>query len=468
MRGRRARTARGRPPEVVTPEPFETISAVATPPGRGAIAVVRTSGTATRAVAARVFRARGALRPRLATLGTIVDEAGAEIDEGLALFFPAPHSYTGEDVLELHVHGSPVVVRETLAALFAAGARLATPGEFTRRAFLHGKLDLSAAEAVADLIDAESRSAARAAHARLGGGLLAAVGAQRERLETILGELSGTLDFPDEVPEPPRVRLNAEIAAVQAALARLAAGFETGRLVREGVGVAIVGPPNAGKSSLLNALLGDERALVSELAGTTRDTIEESFGLDGLRIRLIDTAGIRSHAGRLEAQGIARSERALEAARIVLVVVDGSRRLDEEARALLARTRERERVVIFNKRDLGTAGYEEREPSEAQALCVSVLDASDLARIRTALTAAIGIDAPDLERPHLATARQADCVQAALRALGRAALTLAEGYPIDLLAGDLVEASAALGELGGDAATEAILDVVFARFCIGK
>jgi tRNA modification GTPase len=359
-------------------------------------------------------------------------------------------------------------VQETLGAMIAAGARYANPGEFTRRAFLHGKLDLSAAEAVADLIDAESRSAARAARARLAGGLLDAVGAQRARLATILEELSGTLDFPDEVPEPPRTRLESEIGEIRTALGALAQTFEVGRLVREGVAVAIVGPPNAGKSSLLNALLGEDRALVSELAGTTRDTIEESFALDGMRVRLIDTAGIRTHADRLEAAGIARSERALDVARIALVVVDGSAALDPWARDLLERTRARSRVVIFNKRDLGTRGYDAREAAERDALSVSVLDREDLARIRAALRDAVGIDAPDLERPHLATARQADCVLAALRALERAAATLAEGQPIDLIAGDLVEASAALGELSGDAATEAILDAVFARFCIGK
>lgn len=390
------------------------------------------------------------------------------IDEGLALFFPAPNSYTGEDVLELHVHGSPVVAREVVGALLAAGARLATPGEFTRRAFLNGKLDLSAAEAVADLIDAETRSAARAAQGRLAGGLLAVVEAQRKRLATILEELSGTLDFPEEVAEPPRERLRGEVAAIAAALDALARSWEVGRLVREGVSVAIVGPPNAGKSSLLNALLGEDRALVSELPGTTRDTIEESFGLDGVRVRLIDTAGIRAHADRLEAAGIARSERTLDAARIALVVVDGSTPLDSGARTLLERTRGRARVVLFNKRDAGTRGFDSRDPAERDALSVSVLDAGDVERVCTAIRNALGIDAPDLERPHLATARQADCVLAAMRALARAAQTLDDGQPIDLLAPDLVEASAALGELTGDAVTEEVLDAVFARFCIGK
>lgn len=432
------------------------------------MAIIRTSGSDVPSMAARVFRSRGPLLARRATLGEVLDAQGEPIDQGLGLLFAAPHSYTGEDVLELHVHGSPVVAREVLASLVAAGARLATPGEFTRRAFLNGKLDLSAAEAVAELVEAESKSAARAARGRLAGGLVTVVRAQRGRLGTLLAELSGTLDFPDEVLEPPRFELRAELGEIDARLRALEESWEIGRLVREGVSVAIVGPPNAGKSSLLNALLRDDRALVSEIAGTTRDTIEESFALDGFRVRLIDTAGIRGHADRLEAAGIARSERALEAARLALVVVDGSQALDSAARDLLLRTRGRPRIVVFNKRDLGTLGFDERGPDEHDALCVSLLAEQDVERVGAALLCAIAGDGPDLERPHLATARQADCVLAARQALARALETLGAGHEVDLIVADLVEASAALGELTGDAVKNEILDAVFARFCIGK
>ncbi len=409
----------------------------------------------------------------MATLGDVVDERGAPIDRGLALFFPAPHSYTGEDVLELHVHGSPVVARETLTSVLACGARLAAPGEFTRRAFLRGKIDLSAAEAVADLIDAETRSAARAARAQLAGGLQTEVASVRAHVGTILEELAATLDFPDEVIEPPRERLRGEIEGICGHLFAMSRSWEIGRLVRDGPSVAIVGPPNAGKSSLLNALLGDERALVSEHAGTTRDTIEESFGVDGIRVRLIDTAGIREHADQLEAAGIARTERALEDARLALVVMDGSRPLGPDELMLLARTRGKRRIVIFNKRDLGTAAHDAREIDEGDALLVSVLDSGDVARIREAIRRAFDAvteneNEVDLERPHLATARQADCALAAQRALETAVQTLEAGEPIDLITPDLVEAYGALGELTGDAVTEEILDGIFARFCIGK
>jgi tRNA modification GTPase len=371
--------------------------------------------------------------------------------------------------LELHVHGSPAVVRETLIAAFEAGARQAEPGEFTRRAFLAGKLDLSAAEAVADLIDAERRATARAALARLSGGLASEVDLLRGRLERILEELAAALDFPDEVPAPQAQALSEEIEAVRAALSGLAGNWERGRLVREGTSVAIVGPPNAGKSSLLNALLGADRAIVSDLPGTTRDTLDETLALGVVAARLIDTAGIRSGAGRLEAAGIARSEAALAEARIALVVVDGSAPLSTEAADVLRRTRGRPRLVFFNKADLGRAGFEAREDPEREALAGSTRERADVEAVREALATLAGAgDEVDLSRPHLGTARQAGAVVEAGAALDAARETLRAGAPVDLIAADLGAAVRALGELTGREADERLLDAIFARFCIGK
>jgi tRNA modification GTPase len=448
---------------------LETIAAIATAPGRGAIAIVRVSGPDARAVGERVFRAERPLEARVATRGRVVASDGATLDDALALYFPAPHSYTGQDVLELHVHGSPAVAREVLSAMLAAGARMAGPGEFTRRAFLAGKLDLSAAEAVADLIAAEHAGAARAAAARLSGGLAREVERIRATLAAMLEELAAAIDFPDEVESPSGSELVSRLAPLRAELAELATSWERGRLVREGVAIAIVGPPNAGKSSLLNALLGADRALVAATPGTTRDTIEESLALDGLVARAIDTAGLRASDDAVERAGIARSERALAEATVALVVVDGSRPLSSEARDLLARTRGRERVVYFNKRDLGAQGYAEREDAERDALFGSIFERASVEEVRTALRArAADGEVPDTARPHLGTARQADAVLAALRSLEPAAATLAAGAPVDLAAGDLAAAYAALGELTGSAASEAVLDAIFARFCIGK
>jgi tRNA modification GTPase len=444
----------------------ETIAALATPPGRGAIAIVRVSGPQTLPIAQRIIPGTR-LQPRYAHYVAIVDERGAAIDRGVAIFAPQPHSYTGEDMLELQVHGSPVIVRELLRVLIACGARPAEPGEFTRRAFMHGKMDLHAAAAVADLIDAETRSAARAALANLGGGLASEVNALRAQLTAIVEECSGAVDFPEEVPDPESSRVLHELDAIVAALQRLQRDGEVGWLLREGVTVAIVGPPNAGKSSLLNALLGEERAIVSEIPGTTRDTIEESIVIDGVRVRLVDTAGIREHADRLEAAGIKRSQRALAGARIALLVLDGSVPLSGEAQTLLGETAKRERVVFFNKADLGESGA--REAAIDDAISGSVYEPGTIRALHAAI-ARVGWagETPDLERPHLASAREFAAITQALHTLEAARITLREGAPIDLIVGDLQEAYAFLGHVTGDVAAEEVLSGVFSRFCIGK
>jgi tRNA modification GTPase len=445
----------------------ETIAAIATPPGRGAIAIVRVSGPQARTLAASVAPSVRRLRARHAHYTEIVDEDGRTIDRGIVVFAPAPHSYTGEDTLELQVHGSPVVAREVLRTLLVRGARLAEPGEFTRRAFMYGKLDLHAASAVADLIDAETRSAARAALANLGGGLATRVRALRDRLTAIVEECSGAIDFPEEVPDPDRGRVDAVLAEVLDDLQRLRRDGEVGRLVREGLTVAIVGPPNAGKSSLLNALLGEERAIVSEVAGTTRDTIEESIVTDGVRLRLVDTAGIRAHADRIETEGIARTQRALASARVALVVIDGSQALDDEARNVLAQTAGGERIVFFNKADLGEVGA--RQAAISGAVVGSVREPGTVRMILAAIArAGWNGETPDLERPHLASLREFDAANVAIAALEEARTTLRGGHPIDLIAGDLQTAFAALGHVTGEVAADEVLTGVFARFCIGK
>jgi tRNA modification GTPase len=353
--------------------------------------------------------------------------------------------------------------------LLQAGARAAAPGEFTRRAFLNGKIDLSAAEAVADVIAAESQAAARAAQANLAGALRAAIDEARRPLLAIVEELSGAIDYPDEIPEPQSAAVQNALHDVDAALAQLEGDWERGRLIREGVSVAIVGPPNAGKSTVLNGLLGEERAIVSPYPGTTRDTIEEAFVVDGIAVRAIDTAGLRTTDEPIERSGIARTRSALEAATLALVVVDGSEPLSADAQGVLRETRPRPRVVLFNKRDLGGAGHAQREPAEDDAMWGSAHEPQTIADLRAAVvrTAANGTTI-DLTRPHLASARQADAVARARAALADAIATVAAGEPLDLAVPALVAAVAALGEITGAEATEAILSGIFSRFCVGK
>ena len=370
-------------------------------------------------------------------------------------------------MLELQIHGSPVVAREVVRAMLACGAELAAPGEFTRRAFVNGKIGLHAAAAVADLIDAQTRSAARAALANFDSGLANEVRAVRSELATILQELEGTIDFPDEVPEPERGGLKERLAPIRTRLERLRRDGELGKIVREGLGVAIIGPPNAGKSSLLNALLGTQRAIVSEIPGTTRDTIEESIVVDGVPVQLIDTAGIRAHADRLEAQGIARTERALEGAAIALVVVDGSQPPDPGARRLLDRTQGRPRILFLNKADLGT------DPAFAaqwpEAIAGSVRDHGTLEKLRLAIaTTGWSGERFDATRPHLASLYEFEAADAALRALGRAGEALDALEPIDFVANELAHAFYQLGHVSEQAAAEEIVTGIFSRFCVGK
>ncbi|MGC1381008.1 MAG: GTPase, partial [Candidatus Baltobacteraceae bacterium] len=303
--------------------------------------------------------------------------------------------------------------------------------------------------------------------ANLGGGLADEVRGLRKSLAVVLEELAGAIDFPEEVPEPDRARLADRLQPIRTRLEELRRDGELGRLVREGLAVAIVGPPNAGKSSLLNALLGTERAIVSEEPGTTRDTIEETLAIDGVPVRLVDTAGIRAHADRIEAFGIERTERALERVRIALVVLDGSVPLHSEAHALLERTRGRERILFLNKADLGSRGA--REVEDPAAIAGSVRDPKTVERLRRAIAElGWGGERFDLERPHIASLREFEGVNAALDALGLALRALESNQPVDFAATDLQRAFSALGHVSEPVAAEEVLDGVFSRFCIGK
>ena len=431
----------------------DTIAAVATPAGRGGVGVVRVSGPAVPRIAAAVF---GALpEPRVAAFGVFRDRRGEPIDQGLALYFPAPHSYTGEAVLELHGHGGPIVMQALLAACIDAGARLAEPGEFTRRAFLEGKLDLAQAEAVADLIDAASREAARSALRSLSGEFSAAIGALQAKLVELRALTEAMLDFPEEeVDALHREDAAVRLADVHQALEQVLAKSRQGSLLRTGIHVVLAGRPNVGKSSLLNRLAGEERAIVTPVAGTTRDALREPVQIEGVPLIVVDTAGLRESRDEIERLGIQRTQRELERADLVLAVFEaghGGERLDLPAATA--------RIDVYNKVDLAP-GFS----APAGAIAVSAKTGEGLEALRRLILQAAGWSSSG-EPLFLARERH-------LRALEQAAQHLAaaagETRRWEFFAEELRLAHGALGRITGEFSADDLLGEIFSRFCIGK
>ena len=452
----------------------DLIAAVATPPGPGGVGIVRLSGPGAHRAAAQVFRPmqRGALTDapdRLLVYGTVLGPEGEGIDRGLAFVSRAPHSYTGEDTAELQCHGSPVVLGLVLEALYQAGARPARPGEFTQRAFLNGRLDLTQAEAVIDLIEADSARAVRNAAGQLAGALSRRIGGVYDALTDLMAHFCAVLDYPDEDLDPFRAEGMAAVLAEQgAALAALLQTAARGRRLRDGVVCALVGRPNAGKSSLLNALAGYERAIVTDRPGTTRDTVEAAVSLAELPFRLIDTAGLRASDDPAEQLGVARSRAAMDEADVVLLVCDGTASPGDEERALLAELGERA-VVVRSKADRPAVwdalpGSETVVVSARTGAGLAELEAV-LGRRGAALLPAVRAGAQGLM---LTNARQTDAVRRALEAVRRAEEGLGAGLPPDLLLTDVEDALAALGELTGRTVREDVTDRIFSRFCVGK
>ena len=446
----------------------DTIAAVSTPPGRGGIGIVRVSGPRAgemaRAVAGRLPE------PRVATSARFLAGDGETLDTGLALWFPAPRSYTGEDTLELQGHGGPVVLDRVAGRIFSLGARPARPGEFTERAFLNGKLDLAQAEAVADLIDAATHEAARLARRSLDGALSERVNAAVAELVEIRTFIEGALDFPDEeVPDLPEDLLAERLDRVRRAVAGARGTAARGNLLREGFGVVIVGRPNVGKSSLLNRLVGRERAIVTEVPGTTRDTLHEPMQVDGLPLRVVDTAGLHPTDDPVERIGIERTWAAVEEADAVLAVVDDRRGLEDADREILDRIPDRlPRVVVRNKIDLTGAPAGERGSGAGLIrIRLSARTGEGVDRLCERLKALAGYE-PRAEGLFMARRRHLVALDEALAALDAAKRGGEEGAGSELVAEDLRLAQRALGEITGEFTTDDLLGSIFATFCIGK
>ncbi len=442
----------------------DTIAAVATAPGRAGIGVVRVSGPAVRAIIAGILGRKP--EPRAATLCGFRDATGGTLDRGLALFFPAPHSYTGEDVLELHGHGGPAVLRLVLRRCLDLGARPAQPGEFTRRAFLNDKLDLAQAESVADLIDASSEAAARGAMRSLAGEFSARIGHLVSALIELRALVEATLDFPDEeIDFLERGDAFKRLAQLRAELGEVQRAAEQGRILREGARCVLIGQPNVGKSSLLNRLAGDEVAIVTEIPGTTRDPLRHELVIDGVPVHVIDTAGLRESEEPVEKIGIERAWREIYQADVALLVVDVTRGMADADRTILARLPEKvKNIFIFNKIDLSGESPSARELEGRVEIRVSAKSGAGLKLLRTQILQAIGWR-PAEEAQFMARERHLRSLQQADAALAQAA---GQTKAIELFAEELRLAQQALGEITGQFSAEDLLGEIFSRFCIGK
>jgi tRNA modification GTPase len=464
----------------------DTIVAIATPPGRGGIGIVRLSGPDAPHLLSPHLELRSSFLPGRARYCAIVDH-GARLDEGVVTWFAAPNSYTGEDVVEIAAHGSPVILDLLVRRALEAGARLARPGEFTQRAFLHGRIDLTQAEAVRDLIAAETLYQARVAAEQLGGALSRRVAPIKEQLVTLVTLLEAGIDFAeDDIDVTPDVEIARRLDALDAALAPVAASFREGRLVHNGLTMAIVGRPNAGKSSLFNRLVERERAIVTATPGTTRDLVTERISLGGIPVEMVDTAGLRETEDEAESHGIARTEGAMADADLVLLLLDataavdaeGTLRLPEEDARLLASLDGRSPLLVLNKIDLA-------RPTRVDEMRAANMDGgiSELAQV-SALT---GEGVPALrerllervrgsesnpgnsaEGGMLTSLRHYEALEGCTLALSRARGALAERVPHEMLLLDLYVALQQLDQLTGATTADDILNRIFSSFCIGK
>ncbi|HHP50820.1 MAG TPA: tRNA uridine-5-carboxymethylaminomethyl(34) synthesis GTPase MnmE [Moorella mulderi] len=454
----------------------DTIVAPATPPGEGAIAIIRLSGPGSLAAAEKVFqpsadRPLRELPARTPHLGYILDpERGSPIDQCLLSFFPAPRSYTGEDMVELYCHGNPLVVERVLEIFLYLGARLADPGEFTKRAFLNGKLDLAQAEAVADIVRARTVEGLTAAVEHLQGKLSSTIKGFYHALLGVLAALEASIDFPEEVGEPQEIHLE-RLMEVKGEVEELLSTWEEGRILTQGIKLVLVGRPNVGKSSLLNALLQQERVLVSPIPGTTRDSVSEDVMLGGIPCRLIDTAGLRAPEDVLESMGVARTRKILEEADLILLVIDLSKGLLPEDMEILKEVRDKPLLVVANKLDLVKGKeFQEEALRDLPWVAVSALTGEGLERLREKIRQmAYGGRFP-LRRgsPVLLRVRHKEALTRASFHLEEAIRSWREGQPPDIIAVDVGAAARAVGEVIGATLEEDLLDRIFADFCLGK
>ncbi|MBQ3482717.1 MAG: tRNA uridine-5-carboxymethylaminomethyl(34) synthesis GTPase MnmE [Clostridia bacterium] len=452
----------------------DTVAAVSTPRGKGGIAVIRISGEDCAAVLGRVFRPKGkspAQHPRRACFGALVDAAGEVLDEVLVTYFGAPRSFTGEDVAEIACHGGTLVTESVLGAVLAAGARPATAGEFTRRALLNGKMKLSEAEALGALLDADTAGRLALARGGMSGKLAAAIEGQYETLARLLADLYAKIDFPDEdLNTMSEDEWLAALCEVRARIVALSATWRTGRAVAEGIATVICGPVNAGKSTLYNALVGRDAAIVTDVAGTTRDILSETVALGNLTLRLSDTAGLRETADAVEGIGVSRARQAMEEAELILAVFDGARPWGEAEQALLAdlQTLTAPVIAVVNKSDREAAFSDTVLGDFTHVVHLSAKD-GEIGALRSAVEQLFLDGALDLRHDAVVSnARQYAALTRAAEQLDRAIAALTGGILPDAVSSDVELAMSALGEVDGRAVSEDVVANIFSHFCVGK
>ena len=454
-----------------------TIAAIATAPGEGGIGIIRLSGVSASEIADKIFHT-GKIKtfkeavPRMMYFGHVMD-GEKRIDEGLAVYMKAPHSYTGEDVVEIQIHGSAEALRETLSLVLRSGAVPAMRGEFTKRAFLNGRLDLAQAEAVMDIISAKGEAALTQAESHLSGALSGFVHEVMEELKDLITKLEVTIDYPEEDLEDLTMEETGDaLEKIDKSLSALLKRSEEGRVIREGLRTAIIGRPNAGKSSLLNALLQEERAIVTDVPGTTRDTIEEVVRISGVSLLLMDTAGLRETDNKVEQIGIERARASMEKADLILAVIDGSSPLDEEDKTILHSLGGKKAIVILNKYDL-TPDVKAEDIWEiaghVPVVSLSARYGSGMDELRDELRKITEKQDADAGRVlFLTNLRHVELVRKALDNVLRARASVREGLQADFIVIDLTEAWKTMGEITGDTMDDELIHSIFSRFCVGK
>tara|TARA_B100001123_G_scaffold428402_1_gene545293 strand:+ start:37100 stop:38470 length:1371 start_codon:yes stop_codon:yes gene_type:complete len=451
----------------------DTIVAIATGLGRGGIGVVRISGVNALGIVDSIIDSENDLQPRYATFVKVVNKLDKTqfLDQSLATYFPGPSSYTGEDVVELSCHGNPVMLQEIVQITISAGARLAEPGEFTLRAFLNGRLDLIQAEAVSDLVNAVTPLQARIAFDQLEGTTTSAIKEIDENLFDLIARLEASIDFPEE--DYHFVGSNTVASQVRNLLVqtgRLLDNSTRGRLIREGCQVVILGKPNVGKSTLFNRFVGVSRAIVTDIPGTTRDLLTEKIEVDGIPITLVDTAGIRETSNAIELEGVNRARGALSVAGAVILVLDASRRLEEQDLVLLEETPEKNRIVVINKNDLQRKWQAKDLGDVSNVINISLHEETDFSILRSALTAMLVGGSEEILRdtPMLSNLRHIGLVERAETALRRAEKAAEDARPEELVLADLQEALETMEEVTGKRTADDLLNKIFTEFCIGK